>query len=217
MQNELLDIWERDRKTVMFVTHSVEEAVFLVRPGRGADEVARPHHARSSGSTCRARACAPNCCSTARYQDYVVDIERLMDEQIEEIALMARLTAIPGLSAADRLRRRCCSLWDRCRARFDGQRPAARALGRCSEVPIILTDKESLLQHPGVVAPHGDRLLSWRLRSRCPRRPADGAHRGWSRRSSIRCSMIIYPVPKAALMPLIMLWLGVGEMSEDRW
>ena len=29
LQNELLDIWERDRKTVLFVTHSVEEAVFL--------------------------------------------------------------------------------------------------------------------------------------------------------------------------------------------
>src|ERR1051325_5676298 len=29
LQNDLLDIWERDRKTVLFVTHSVEEAVFL--------------------------------------------------------------------------------------------------------------------------------------------------------------------------------------------
>ena len=29
LQNELLDIWERDRKTVLFVTHSVDEAVFL--------------------------------------------------------------------------------------------------------------------------------------------------------------------------------------------
>lgn len=26
--------------------------------------------------------------------------------------------------------------------------------------------------------------------------------------------MVIYPVPKAALMPIIMLWLGVGEMSK---
>jgi NitT/TauT family transport system ATP-binding protein len=29
LQNELLAIWERDRKTVMFVTHGVDEAVFL--------------------------------------------------------------------------------------------------------------------------------------------------------------------------------------------
>jgi NitT/TauT family transport system ATP-binding protein len=29
LQNDLLAIWERDRKTVLFVTHSVEEAVFL--------------------------------------------------------------------------------------------------------------------------------------------------------------------------------------------
>jgi NitT/TauT family transport system ATP-binding protein len=29
LQNDLLAIWERHRKTVLFVTHSVEEAVFL--------------------------------------------------------------------------------------------------------------------------------------------------------------------------------------------
>src|SRR6201994_4905525 len=29
LQNDLLNIWERDRKTVLFVTHSVEEAVFV--------------------------------------------------------------------------------------------------------------------------------------------------------------------------------------------
>ena len=29
LQNDLLNIWERDRKTVLFVTHSVDEAVFL--------------------------------------------------------------------------------------------------------------------------------------------------------------------------------------------
>jgi NitT/TauT family transport system ATP-binding protein len=42
MQDQLLQIWERDRKTVVFVTHSIEEAVYLsdrvivftARPGR---------------------------------------------------------------------------------------------------------------------------------------------------------------------------------------
>ncbi len=78
MQNELLEIWERDRKTVLFVTHSVEEAVFLSdrvvvltrSPGRVKETVGidlpRP----------RARA---DLLVDQRYQNLVVEIERLMD------------------------------------------------------------------------------------------------------------------------------------------
>jgi len=82
LQNELLDIWERDRKTVLFVTHSVEEAVFLSdrvivltrAPGRIKAAVdialARP----------RRRA---ELLLDRRYQTLVVDIERLLDSPEE--------------------------------------------------------------------------------------------------------------------------------------
>ncbi len=78
MQHELLEIWERDRKTVLFVTHSVEEAVFLSdrvvvltrAPGRVKETIAidlpRPRR--------RAELLVDR-----RYQTLVVDIERLMD------------------------------------------------------------------------------------------------------------------------------------------
>jgi NitT/TauT family transport system ATP-binding protein len=50
MQNELIDIWERDQKTALFVTHSVDEAVYLsdriivlsASPGRIVDDIEVP-------------------------------------------------------------------------------------------------------------------------------------------------------------------------------
>ncbi len=56
MQEMLLGIWERDRKTVLFVTHDIEEAIFLgtrvivmsARPGRIKADIAIPlPHPRS--------------------------------------------------------------------------------------------------------------------------------------------------------------------------
>jgi NitT/TauT family transport system ATP-binding protein len=85
LQNDLLGIWEKDRKTVLFVTHSVEEAVFLSdrvvmmtsSPGRIKEvieiDLPRP----------RERA---QLLLNRRYQDYVVEIEKMMDEQPEACA-----------------------------------------------------------------------------------------------------------------------------------
>src|SRR5215468_10502587 len=83
LQNDLLDLWERDRKTVLFVTHSVEEAVFL------SDRVAVM--TRSPG---RIKEIIPitlprprdraTLLLDRRYQDYVVGIERLMEDPQEE-------------------------------------------------------------------------------------------------------------------------------------
>src|ERR1700719_39384 len=82
MQHELLEIWERDRKTVLFVTHSVEESVFLSdrvvvltrSPGRIKTivdiDLPRPRR--------RAELLVDR-----RYQKYVVDIEGMIDDTSE--------------------------------------------------------------------------------------------------------------------------------------
>jgi NitT/TauT family transport system ATP-binding protein len=79
LQNDLLEIWERDRKTVLFVTHSVEEAVFLSdkvvmmsrSPGRIRQvidiDLPRPRRREEL-------------LLDPRYQKYIVDIERLFDD-----------------------------------------------------------------------------------------------------------------------------------------
>ena len=78
LQHELLEIWERDRKTVLFVTHSVEEAVFLSdrvvvltrSPGRikAVVDIDLPRPRRRT-----------ELLVDRRYQTFVVDIEGLMD------------------------------------------------------------------------------------------------------------------------------------------
>jgi NitT/TauT family transport system ATP-binding protein len=83
LQRELLEIWERDRKTVLFVTHSVEEAVFLSdrvivltrSPGRlkATIDIELPRPRRRT-----------ELLVDRRYQSLVVDIERLMDTAVEE-------------------------------------------------------------------------------------------------------------------------------------
>ena len=67
LQDELLEIWEKQRTTVLFVTHSIDEAllladrilVFSPRPGRIAADIKvdlpRPRVSQSPGFTALAR------------------------------------------------------------------------------------------------------------------------------------------------------------------
>jgi NitT/TauT family transport system ATP-binding protein len=82
LQNDLLNIWERDRKTVLFVTHSVEEAVFLSdkvvmmtrSPGRIRQivDIDLPRPRRRT-----------ELLLDPSYQKYVVEIERMFDDSNE--------------------------------------------------------------------------------------------------------------------------------------
>ena len=83
LQNDLLNIWERDRKTVLFVTHSVEEAVFLsdkvVMMTRSPGRIKRDRRYRPAAPAPPRRAAA-----RPRYQKYIVDIERMIDDTGED-------------------------------------------------------------------------------------------------------------------------------------
>jgi NitT/TauT family transport system ATP-binding protein len=79
LQNELLNIWERDRKTVLFVTHGVDEAVFLSdrvvvmtrAPGRvkAVIDIDLPRPRRRV-----------DLLMNRQYQEYVIKLERLIED-----------------------------------------------------------------------------------------------------------------------------------------
>jgi NitT/TauT family transport system permease protein len=123
---------------------------------------------------------------------------------------MTRISAIPGLppliAAAALL-----TLWELAARVFDisGLPPAHLAL---REVPAILSDPEALLN---ILASIRRMLIGFALALSFA--IPVGLMMGRSRLIAAFFNpllMIIYPVPKAALMPIIMLWLGVGDTSK---
>jgi NitT/TauT family transport system permease protein len=124
--------------------------------------------------------------------------------------MTVRLSAIPGLppliAAAGLL-----AAWEIAARVFDisGLPPAHAAL---RELPAILTDKESLLNILDSIR----RMVIGFALGLAFAIPV-GLMMGRSRLTAAFFNpllMIIYPVPKAALMPIIMLWLGVGDASK---
>lgn len=79
LQNELLSIWERDRKTVLFVTHGVDEAVFL------SDRVivmsGSPGHIQENIQIDLPRPrIRADLLTNQRYQKYVLYLEQKLEE-----------------------------------------------------------------------------------------------------------------------------------------
>jgi NitT/TauT family transport system permease protein len=123
---------------------------------------------------------------------------------------MTRLSAIPGLPPL----LACLGLlaiWEAASYIFgiSGLPPAHDAL---RELPVILGDPESLLN---ILASIRRMLVGFALALAFA--VPVGLMMGRSRLVAAFFNpllMIIYPVPKAALMPVIMLWLGVGDASK---
>jgi NitT/TauT family transport system permease protein len=123
---------------------------------------------------------------------------------------MTRLSAIPGLPPL----LACAALlavWEAASYTFgiSGLPPAHDAL---RELPVILSDPEALFN---ILASLRRMLVGFTLAFlfAVPVGLMMGRSR-WVAAFFNPLLMIIYPVPKAALMPVIMLWLGVGDASK---
>lgn len=114
---------------------------------------------------------------------------------------LAPLVACAGLLVAWEMGARAIGI--------DGLPPASQAL---VQIPAILGDPESLFN----IADSLRRMLIGFALALCAAIPV-GLTMGRSRQVAAFFNpllMVIYPVPKAALMPIIMLWLGVGDASK---
>lgn len=91
----------------------------------------------------------------------------------------------------------------------DGLPPASATL---AELPALLGDREAIFNILDSV-----RRMTIGFAAAIPVSIALGLMMGRSRLAACLLNpllMVIYPVPKAALMPIIMLWLGVGDASK---
>jgi NitT/TauT family transport system ATP-binding protein len=88
MQELLLDIWSRIRTTVLFITHDIDEALFLAdrilvmspRPGRIIEEIrldfVRPRQVEIT-TTAAFAAVKRHCLSLLRHDQVTLPLERL--------------------------------------------------------------------------------------------------------------------------------------------
>ncbi len=77
LQHQLLEIWQRNRKTVVFVTHSVQEAVYLA--SRVIVMTARPGRIKLDQAIDLAH---PRDFSSAEFRDYEKQVYEQLDEEL---------------------------------------------------------------------------------------------------------------------------------------
>ena len=231
MMEELLGIWERTRKTILYVTHNIQEAVFMAdrvlvlsrRPGRVLASVpvplARPRREAMAGerafvetadriwglirSQAAGRAGRGHAVSAGSAPPERIAVPHRAAFLTRREHRLVRAAALLGLVAA----------WE--------------GVARMGWVPALFLPSPA-----GVLAEFADMLRSGEIAvhvgaslQRLALGFAVGAVAGvavgvavgfFSMAEAVGSPLIAatFPIPKIALLPLLILWLGIGEASK---
>ena len=207
MQSELLRIWQRTPKTVIFVTHDVQEAVYLA--DRVAVMSARPGRIKTIVDTKFDKG-DPDIFKTKAFVEKVDEIWNLVrDEAIkaqESARIMTNVVPLFAAAAAgDRLGARGAA-----RAGVEQRAAAADATSSLSWFDML---KDGELVSNGASSLYrafagwpGDRG-----------RRALGIVMAWWKPVNVLLAPLVeifYPLPKSALIPVTVIWLGFGDGSK---
>ena len=212
MQAELLRIWQRTPKTVIFVTHDVQEAVYLAervavmsaRPGRiKAIVETRIRQERSAtlqeqGVRRQGRRRSGTWCATRRSRRRRQRAPMTTDAAVRYLAAAVCWRCVGGGGAA-RL------------GVVAALPPLSKVLRRMGR--ISCADGELVTNGAVLALSRRRRACCWRSWS--ARRSAS-PWRGGGRSTSVLGPLveIFYPMPKSALIPVTVLWLGFGDGSK---
>ena len=213
LQEELQAIWRRDRKTALFVTHDIDEAIYLgtrvlvftARPGRIKADIKMPdvdrsgdfrksdeylRHARDKSGIC----CATRCSKRARWrkreefpasvQHWIVPVALLAAWEVcGALALLPRYLPPPSQILA---------------ALYEVARRWRTAAGGCRSA--FIASPSALCSEPGPARLVG--LAAGLV-------PA-------IRHFFDPLVSFLYAVPKIAFLPIFLLLFGLGQRIEDR-
>ncbi len=208
LQNDLLDIWDTQRKTVLFVTHSVEEAVYLSRQGDRDVALAGQHQGNRryrSAAAAQARRSAARRTFPEIHRRHREDDRRRQGPSV--MTVRGVLKTLSPLFACIGL----LCVWQIASLRLDTE-SFPTALESIKAIPSILGDKGSLLNILDSIRRMAIGLVL-AVMFAIPLGLLMGRIKAVAAFFN-PLMMIIYPVPKAALMPIIMLWMGVGDVSK---
>ena len=205
MQSELLGIWQRTPKTVIFVTHDVQEAVYLAE--RVAVMSARPGRIKTIVDT--------------KFEKNAVNIFKAKEfvEKVDEIWNLVRVEAIKAQERRRAMILRYLPLLLLALAWEIGARTGLISTLALPPLSAVLAAWVDLVRD-GELITNGAASL-WRAAAGLLLAIGIGGVLGivmaWWRPVNVLLGPLVemfYPMPKSALIPVTVLWLGFGNGSK---